>query len=227
MTVSGTIVRLDRMHSGIRFFVMLSLIAGIILGWIIILPSLLDGFGLSGPTTALFSIVGGIGFGLALGWGTEQLLLQIWPSGRSLEMAERSIILHEKSGDTVTLALDQRINVIQWYFVIKGGKAWIPKGWYCVALQLTQNETMISPYAFMKPAQAQELANWDKFEELLSRKTAPKQGQEVLLQRYSEQGRLRTAERDRWNIGAEMSPQDMQALIQHLTEYAHLQWGQE
>lgn len=211
--MSNTTYRVDPIHSGIRLAVLTIMLIGVGLGIMVIMPALANLLGLTELPRLLLTVPGGIAFGIGLGWIAERGLRAAWPSGRWLKVGTEDITLQERSGEMVSLKWANRINVLSWHFVVRGGRSWVPKGWYCVACRLTQDDRMIAPYAFVKPTDAQAMAQWHAFPELISRKHAPKAGKDYQLRQIGEQGPLRAAEKDRWSDGAEMQPDDFAALV--------------
>lgn len=214
--MAETSYRLDITHTGIRLAVLLTMAGMTVAGAFLIIPAIARLLNLPEAATLCVSALGGIALGLGTGWGLETLLKRVWPSGRSLLVSADGIMLHNRSAEPIHLAWSKRLNVLSWHFVIREGRAWVPRGWYCVACRLTQEDNVITLYAFMKPSQAQAMPRWASFEQLLSRKRAPKKGEEHHLKQVSEQGQLRAAEKDRWAEGVEMSPQDFISLVTDL-----------
>ncbi|HEC23322.1 MAG TPA: hypothetical protein ENI95_10445 [Chloroflexi bacterium] len=211
--MSKVVYRVDAGHLGVRVAVLLTMVLGSWLGLFVVMPAILSLLSLTGLPELCVSIVGGVGLGVLLSWLVERLLRRIWPSGRWLEVDDQQITLHERSGETVSINWQGRINVLSWYFVIRRGRALAPRGWYCLACRLNQEENIITPYTFVKPSVAETLPQWAAFEELISRKYAPRRGQEYQLKKVAEQGQLRNAEKDRWDEGAELLPEDFFALV--------------
>lgn len=216
--MSSASYRLDPTHMGLRiallviFFV--SLISGLILSVFLVvnlahIPSPYDVF-------AVFGLACLIAVGA--GWVAEKILSRRWPSGRTLNISGEGVLLSERDGDSTKIGWDRRVNVMAWHFKIRKGRAWVPKGWYCVSCQLKQDEAVIVPYTFVKPRIAEAWTEWKAFPELLPRKKAEKGKQEHLLSEIGAQAQLRYAEQDRWHYGVEMKPDDFAALLVTLRE---------
>ncbi len=204
---------LDRNHAGIRFAVVLALILGMLLGLLVLMPAALGLLRMTGLPELCVSVVGVLAFGLVVSWGVEKYLPNLWPSGNRLEVSDEYLILRQGVRESITLKWRDRINVLSWHFVIRRGRTWVPRGWYCAACRLTQDENVISVYSFMKPEQAEQMPQWRGFELLVSAKQAPRRGEEYLLARVAEQGQLRSAEKDRWDSGVEMQPGDFAEFV--------------
>lgn len=216
--MTPTTYRLDPTHMGLRvtllgiFFV--SLIGGLFLAIALVvnvahLPSPFDVVG-------VFALAAGIALGVS--WGAEKVLTQRWPSGRTLSISSDGLVLAERGGPSTRIDWDQRVNMMTWHFKIRKGRAWVPKGWYCAACQLKQDDAVIVPYTFVKPAIAETWADWKTFPELLPRKKVEKGSQEHLLSEIGAQAQLRYAEQDRWHFGVEMKPGDFAQLLAAVRE---------
>lgn len=203
-----TVFSLDRNHGGIRLVVLLAMFASGVLGLFVLMPAIVSVLRLGGLADVCTTVVGALLLGVGASWLVERLLLRVWPSGRWLTVNDHHLELRRRSDEPVAIAWDDRINVMAWYFVVSRGRTWVPKGWFCLACRLHQDDLIITPYTFMKPEDAQGLPQWRAFEQLVSRKQAPKRGEEHLLKKVTEQGQLRAAEKDRWEDGVEMTPED-------------------
>lgn len=203
-----TVFSLDRNHGGIRLVVLLVMFATGVLALSFLMPAVVALLGLGGLADVCTTVAGALVFGVGASWLVERLLLRIWPSGRWLVINDDHVELRRRSEGPIAITWDDRVNVMGWYFVVTRGRTWVPKGWYCVACRLHQDDQIITPYAFMKPDDAEQLPQWRAFEHLVSRKHAPKRGEEHLLKKVTEQGQLRAAERDRWEDGVEMTADD-------------------
>ncbi len=211
--MSDTTYRLDTMHSGLRLAALLVTLISAGLGILVIAPALARLLGMIDVWAVLFTLFGGSAIGVGAGWATERYLRGVWPSGRWLKVDEEAITLRERSGEVVQIRWAEPVDVLSWHFVIREGRRWIPKGWYCIACQLAQEGAAITPYAFMKPDDARRMAQWEAFPELISRKHPPNEHQR---KQAEAQEHLRAAEKDRWNNGAEMTPVDFAALMSEI-----------
>lgn len=209
--------RLDPTHMRLRFTVLLVMALAFVIGLvgsIIVLARM--------PLDSLLRVsmvaMAALGMSLGSGWLAERLLTQHWPSGRTLQLAPDGITLQERSGEKIAIQWGSRINILSWRFVIRKGRAWVPKGSYCLACQIRQDDKVIIPYAFVKPSAAERVPQLAAFEELLPRKSSSKEGQEHRLGDIGGQAQLRYAERDRWFSGAEMLPDDFMQLIAEIQQ---------
>jgi hypothetical protein len=204
---------LDANHVGLRLTVLLTMIVSAALGLFVIMPTALNLLPLTGLPELCLTGVGTLLIGVGVSWGVETALRSIWPSGRVLVMNGETLALRQRGGESAAVEWARRMNVLAWYFIIRRGRTWVPRGWYCAAFRLTQDETVITLYAFIKPEVASQMPQWPAFEELISRKQAPRRGDEHLLAKVGEQAQLRGAERDRWDDGAEMRAEDFAAFV--------------
>jgi hypothetical protein len=210
----------DRYHAGIRLAVLAALFAGIAVGAFVIMPALAAAFGLAQFPPLCVSGLGGLLIGAGLSWGTEQILLRLWPSGRRLTVKANHLELKPALGEPVQIAWQTPIKVQSWRFVVPKSRTFVPKGWMCLACRLTQDDQNITFYTFASPEEGKKMPQWSAFEHLISQKDATGPGSEHLAAIAAEQGDLRAAERDRWDSGVEMSRSDFTDLIAVLD--AHL-----
>lgn len=205
--MSQTVYRVDPNHSSLRLAVMASMALGFLLG-AVGLPVLARGLA-AGGVPVLIGIVLGIVLAAVFAAISERVLQRVWPSGRTLAVTDQAATLRERDGDEVTVEWASDVDVTAWAFVIATRRAWVPKGWLCVALRLRQGETLLIPYTFMKPEEAGKLPGWRTFEELIPRKQAEEFGEAV----FAAQEGLRVAEEERWWVGIEMFPEDFAGVV--------------
>lgn len=207
-----TVYRVDPNHSKLRLMVILSMAAGFLLG-VVGVPLLFRVLDVGG-FPVLLGIVVGVLLAAGLAWLSERVLRRIWPSGREIRVTGEGITLHDPAGEETTLRWADGLDVTAWGFVIATRRAWVPKGWLTVALRLGDGEDIIVPYAFMEPESARELPGWRSFVELIPRKEADNVDEEL----FAGQEHLRTAEEERWWLGAEMTPEDFRELAATVAE---------
>jgi hypothetical protein len=200
----------------LRLVLVAVVFAGFIIGFIGSIPLVNSVARVPGPYNVIAVPVIASCVALGAGWAAEKLLTARWPSGRTLLVSHQGITLQERSGASTMIVWDQRINILTWHFVIRRGRAWVPKGWYCLACQLKQDEAAVIAYAFVKPEVAQTIPEWKAFEELLARKVSGKDAKDHPLSDIGAQAQLRYAELDRWHIGVEMAPGDFTQFIAEL-----------
>jgi hypothetical protein len=118
----------------------------------------------------------------------------------------------------VALCWDRRINITCWCFVIPRGRSSIPKGWYCTACRLVQDDNAIIAYTFVEPKQAQAFLRWQQFEQMHSQRSVHSPKASALIQ-PQDKVMLRAAERERWESGVEMAPADFAMLLNALDQH--------
>ena len=214
----------DQEHIGLRLVVpLLSFFACIGSYWV--------GLQLTADMTEGSSLVmllvvlpGAILIALGTAWGAERLVRRYWPSGRVLKVDSQGISLRNRGRDEVTLNWRGRVNVLAWRFVIPPRRGRVPKGWYCMACELVQDDRSMTVYAFLPPNEAKEVAHYDRFVPLASRKTWERATPAERLA-MGDQARYQSAEMQRWDRGAEMDRGDFAALVgiigRRVQEWSH------
>lgn len=142
----------------------------------------------------------------------ERALKRFLPSRRNARLSDERVVLSDERRsppDVREIAWDQMVNVNTWYFEIKR-RARVPKGWYCMAVHLLQNDTELIFYAFMSPKDAEALPSYNRFVRLRPRKEAEPHTD---LRQAATQRRLLKLEDARWIDGAEIAPDDLRSLL--------------
>ncbi len=148
-------------------------------------------------------------------WGERQLIRR-WPSGRAVRLASGALEMREKADATRFDLAAERVNFWRWYFVVKGrrGGGRVSNGDHVCALRLVQGERVTSLYAFVPKANAEALLARYAFYNL-QRPTA-----QTKAQLGGRDAVYLAAEQARWELGAELTPDDFSAALDHLA--AHL-----
>jgi len=198
----------DALHAGIRVAVTVAFFGTAAVA-IFVVPAIAIALKLTGILSVLF-FVGGVS-AISIGGAllVDRTLRKIWPSGRWLKVEQGALVYHDKDGAETVVALNPKARMIVWHFVIQQNRTWVPRGWYCVACQLAQGETQLTPYAFLKPEQAAMLPRWRAFQEVIPRKDLVRRDAEL----PDDQIRLRLAERTRWESGIELFADDFHELV--------------
>ena len=155
-----------------------------------------------------------IGGGLLI----ERALRRVWPARRRATLDDRALTLtdHRKRPPKLTrIEWGQRVNVRAWRFTVKRPGR-VPRGWYCMALQLLQDENAAIFYTFMPRKAAEKLRDFDHFVRLRSRKETLSNPD---LEAAAEQRRLLKLEDARWEDGAEVSREDFAAILEALRRH--------
>ncbi len=153
----------------------------------------------------------------------DRLLKRWLPSRRSATLSEQALVVTDWRRSPAHISrIDwgRTVNVKAWRFVVRR-RTRVPKGWFCMALQLLQDEDDAILYTFMSPQDAEQLAGYGHFTRLRPR-------QETLsnadLSVATEQRRLLLLEDRRWEDGAEISADDFRAVLamvrQHVPEWS-------
>lgn len=217
--MSSTTYRLDPTHMGLRIALLgvffISLVIGVFLAVILVV----NVAHMPNPLNVVAIPVVAACVALGSGWGAEKILTRTWPSGKTLHVSGQGVTLNKREGRPTTIAWDQRVNVMTWHFRIRKGRPWVPKGWYCVACQLKQDDVTVVPYTFVRPGVAEAWPEWIAFPELLPRKAEGKSKKEHPLSDIGAQAPLRYAEQDRWHFGVEMTPADFVQLLADVKQH--------
>ncbi len=149
----------------------------------------------------------------------ERWLQQHWSSGRTVRLASGSVTMREKAGDQ-PLNLAHKVNYWRWHFQIRdrrGGR--VPNGHHCYALRLVQDDHVVNLYTFLAPGEAEKLtARWDFYEiRRASANDAHPPARAVTL--GGRDATYLSAEHERWERGAELTPADFEALLAHLDQH--------
>ncbi len=142
----------------------------------------------------------------------ERLLKRHAPRRRSATLTEQALIVNDRrrSPACVTrIDWERTVNVKSWRFVVRR-RTRIPKGWYCMALQLLQDDDDVILYTFMPPQEAEQVPGYGSFTRLRPRKETLSNTD---LNAAAEQRRLLLLEDRRWEDGAEISADDFRAVL--------------
>lgn len=142
----------------------------------------------------------------------ERLLKRHAPSRRSATLTEQALIVNDRrhSRQHVTrIDWERTVNVKAWRFVVRR-RSRIPKGWYCMAVLLLQDEDDVILYTFMSPEEAEQVPGSGGFTRLRPRKETLF---DTSLSAAAEQRRLLVLEDRRWQDGAEISADDFRAVL--------------
>ncbi len=153
----------------------------------------------------------------------ERWLKRLLPSRRSATLNEEALVVTDnRKAQPVTIRIQWHltVNVTAWRFRVRR-RTRVPKGWYCMALRLLQDEDEIILYTFMPPNEAEQATGYAKFVRLRPRKETQSNTD---LRAVAEQRRLLKLEDARWSDGAEINPEDFHAVLavldQHVSDWA-------
>lgn len=221
MSRSGNVILVDAEHFGIRLLMPLLTIGGIVVGFFLgsaILHQLdesIAGACLGVPMAAVSAY-----FLVQIG---ERIIKPNWTSGRHIELSEQALEFIDKRGgrnNRYTFSYNSDLKIDGWYFEITGRRHRVPKGWYCTAVQLAQDEQEVIIYSFINPEEAHEIKEFvPRFEQLTrtKKKNVAQSGPTMSNVRMTaRQKYLRTLEDERWEDGAEVTPEDFKQIMQHI-----------
>ncbi|MBN2305976.1 MAG: hypothetical protein JXQ72_15955 [Anaerolineae bacterium] len=149
-----------------------------------------------------------IGLAYVIEYGLKRLL----PGRRSAELSERALVLvdsRRKHPNVTEIAWDSIVNVMAWRFQVQR-RTRVPKGWFCLAVHLLQDERDVILYTFMPQADAEAVPGYGNFVRLRPRKETRSNTD---LHAVAEQRRLLKLEDARWDDGAEIGSDDFIALL--------------
>jgi heme-degrading monooxygenase HmoA len=146
------------------------------------------------------------------GYSTERILKQLMPSRRDATLSDDGLVLidgRKNPPQILHVEWDQEVAIQAWRFEVKR-RTRVPKGWYCLALHLSQDEDEVIVYSFFSPEDAEKIPGFNQFTRLRPRKETITSTD---LSANTSQRRLLKLEDRRWNDGAEFQPDDFKALM--------------
>jgi hypothetical protein len=210
-------ITVDAEHLGIRTLLPTMLIAGLIGGYWLgsVIKSLID------PTLPTLCV------GLPVAIVTASILLQItekvikpmWKSKRAITLNQKELVYSDqrrKSNATYTFIWENPFEIQAWYFEVrKGGR--VPKGWYCASIALSrrigERQERVIFYAFVNPEKVHKMELFRDYFALL----LPRKQREALVAtdpvEATRQTLLRDLEGSRWFDGAEISAENLFAIV--------------
>ena len=220
MLTSGDVILVDAEHFGIRLLMPLLTIGGAVGGFIVgsAIVSQID----QGLAGACLGIPMAIALAALLVQVGEKFIKPNWTSGRYIELTEYDFTLVDRRGrrnEKYTFNFGQDLKVDGWYFEIMERRHRVPKGWYCLATQFSQNEQEVIVYTFINPDAINEIKKFAQLFEQLERtkNTSAQPGQHSSNVRLTtRQKHLRALEDKRWEDGAEVTPDDFKKLMQNV-----------
>ncbi|NLX10641.1 MAG: hypothetical protein GXY36_13370 [Chloroflexi bacterium] len=211
-------ITIDAEHFSIRFLVPVLTLGSVIVFHLVgmaVLDRVLD----EGVNVACIVLPLDVLVFLGLGYVYERVLKRVMPSKRYALLSDETLIVadgREKNPpQQVTLTWDQTINPAAWRFVVRR-RTRVPKGWFCLALQLLQDEESIIFYTFMPQDEAEALPGYKQFVRLRPRKEVESSTD---LRGVAEQRRYLKLEDERWNDGAEIAPDDFRAVLMQVARH--------
>lgn len=162
-------------------------------------------------------LLGAVLLSQPLARAAERQLVRVWPSGRAVSLDAGTLIMREKSNSHPFDLNGGAVNYWRWYFKVTNRRSGrVSNGDLVCALRLVQGEREANLYAFIPKKQADSFLARYTFYEL-------KPLSETIKGKMTLGGHdavYRTAEKSRWELGAELDPVDFDAALAHLA--AHL-----
>ncbi len=221
-TAAVRVFPVDVEHMGIRLALPIMMVVGFV-GLFAIFSQPIDDFvtltaGTIGGTAIVTFAVALVG-ALLIGALGDRLLKRVWPSGRTVALADSNGTLTLRDGRrghraAITFDLNARINVLSWRFTVRRSSPRAAHGWHMVACQLTQDEHQVILYTFVPPKVATE-SRYVAFHPLAD----PRDKAQLTLRETAEQRRLLAAETTRGEDGAELRPADFAEIVAALASH--------
>lgn len=146
----------------------------------------------------------------------ERLLKAALPSRRTAVLSHNGLTITDaRRNPPEESSIDWSLpfNVRAWRFSISRRGRRVPRGWYCMAIQLLQDETEMIVYTFMPQQEAEDAVGYSQFVRLRPRNETQSNTD---LNTVAEQRRLLKLEDARWEDGAEMDRKDFSAVLGHV-----------
>jgi hypothetical protein len=210
MTDERTIT-VDAEHFGVRFVVPVLTLGLTLLAHILGMRFLGDVLG-EGINPACIVLPMDLVLFLGLGYLIETTFKRAMPSQRQAQLSDDAVVLTDQRPTppaSVRIDWDDTFNVQTWRFEVRR-RTRIPKGWYCMAVHLLQDEEDAIFYSFMSPEDAETMPGYDNFVQLRPRKETESNTD---LSAVARQKRLLKLEDARWENGAEIKQDDFHALL--------------
>lgn len=213
----GRTIKIDTEHFSVRFLVPIIMLGSAIIFHFVALRALEGAVDGVSPFCIVLPLDALVLFGA--GYGAERVLKRLLPSQRGAKLTDQALVVTDarKSPPSVTaFEWDQTVNAAAWRFPIRQ-RTRVPKGWFCMAVQLVQDEKEFIFYTFKSPKAAEETDHYDRFVRLRPRKETESSTD---LRAAAEQRRLLKLEDARWADGAEVSPEDFDAILGAVARHA-------
>ncbi len=207
------VMKVDAEHFAVRFWLPV-LVIGVTLAFHFIALSVLGGARDRVNPECIVLPLDALVLGVAA-FGAERGLKRAIPSRRTATLSDAALAITDerrKPPEVRRVEWGKTVNVQAWRFAVRR-KTRIPKGWYCLAIHLLQDETELILYTFMPPGRAEELPGYKNFVRLRPRKETESSAD---LSAVAQQRRLLKLEDARWGDGAEIGHDDFQAVLSQI-----------
>lgn len=205
-------IPIDTEHFTVRFLVPVVSIGLAIAFYILGTDVLSDALHNEGVTPGCVLAPGALVVFFLGAYVVEATLKRLLPGRRAATLDSESLRVTDRRSNspaTVTIDWHKTVNVQAWRFEVKR-RSRVPKGWYCVALHLLQDEEDLVLYTFMSRDHAEDLVGYENFTRLRPRKETEASSD---LSAIAQQRRLLKLEDKRWNDGAEIAADDFRAVL--------------
>ena len=206
-------------HLRIRMVVPLLAVIGFFLVlWLV--PVLLSVLNLQDTMVTTLVLPLAVGGAVGAAYLGDRLLKRRWSSGREILLDDMYLVLRDRKVGEKVVAWSGRVNLLTWRFVV-ARRGRIPKGFHCLAMQITQDDEQVTIYTFCDPKKLELIEEDDRFTPLASRSVV--KDDRLNLRVAGHQRRLLQAEDDRWRTGAELVLEDFLTLWNHVREQRVIQ----
>lgn len=230
------VLHTDPEHSGVRFAVITALFVALVGGYIFIRFLLQQITGDTPDYAFVVSCLGSLLFASLSVWFLEKFLKQNWHSGRSLTLNQEGIQVNNQVQNDMRLRWGNSMVDQHWWFKLsgyqRGGRERrLPANWVCLASQLQQADKRLIVYTYMAADKAdafwhtllhfEQIDPKDVYETSLRSRFAPPQRPDISSKVLSgANGRYWLAEKNRWESGYELSPEDYATFLTFLQQHA-------
>jgi hypothetical protein len=231
-----TTLHADPEHAGIRALIPLLMLVGIGFSFYLIMGlwALFAGADGRPDYVVLIACAGALPLGIGLAAGVERLLKQFWRSGKTVVVDGTAVTLHQNETARREIYWARPFQLTGWFFSLngypRGGRERnFPDSHYCLALQLQQEENRLICFCFLDGKSLEQWRQMETFHEIkpaelfeggfTSRFTLPTRPQLSAQLLAGPSGRYWLAERNRWQEGVELSPDDFSLLWQRLQNF--------
>lgn len=217
----GRLIKIDSEHFSIRFLLpvlTIMLVIAVHIGGMAVIEDVLENANALCVVLPA-DIVSLLGGSMVI----ERLLKMAMPSRRTAILSDAGLKFVDARQDPPEEAIiewTRPFNVRAWWFSISRRGRRVPRGWYCMAIQLLQDETDVILYTFMPQKEAEAVVGYNNFVRLRPRKETESNTD---LNIVAEQRRLLKLEDARWEDGAEVVRDDFIMILSHL-EHVRPDW---
>ncbi|MGB4869834.1 MAG: hypothetical protein WBP47_07270 [Candidatus Promineifilaceae bacterium] len=238
-TPSPLILHAEQEHPRLQF-VVVALLAAAYIGFFFLLRALirlapgdLPSFALS--ISCLFSAP----LALAVAWGAEKWLKQMWPSGYNLVLTETTLQVNQPELEALNFQWAGNIDRMGWFFGLMGYKRGgqerrVPDSWLCLACQVQQDDSRLIVYTYASPDKAaahltpqakpirfNKINPVEVYGNTLSNRFQPPSRPQSIPTHIlnSKDGRFWLAEQRRWQEGLELPLKEFEIFLTYLQSH--------